>query len=227
MAKKKSLEKATDIKKINTVKEIREFVKANPQRANEVLQKLIDLLNKSYSDSLGIEDKVTELIVKCYTLLNRESEAKYIKNASYENNHTIISRCIHNFMCDNRCFPSIAGIIKETGLSRQTVYNHINNGFSDKLNKVVKGKIEYMIPKALEKLYLIGIEDNNAVALKYFLELSGISKNQNSSVDTNNYIQINNINLSKEEFNQLSEHTIIEIEQIISKEIGIKKPKFS
>lgn len=146
--------------------------------------------------------------------MNNELSANFVRNATYETNHTIIGSFIHNYICEYRFFPSIMTIKKETGLSRQTIYRHINNGFTDKFNIVVRGKIEYMIPKALEKLYLIGVRDNNATALKHFIELSGFTSKINTT-NVNNYIQINNLKLSKEEFNQLPNQILLEIEKLI------------
>lgn len=218
MTKKKSIQKVTDISKLNTVKDIKKFVRDNPDRSNEVLDKLQDLLNKSYADKLGLEYDIIELICKCFLLLNDEDSCTFTRNVTYEANHNIIGSFIHNHICENRCFPSIMVIKNETGLSRQTIYKHINNGFSDQFNSVVKGKINYMIPKALEKLYLIGIQDNNATALKNFIELSGFTSHKNTT-NVNNYIQINNLKLSRDEFNQLPNETILEIETLISKTI--------
>jgi len=217
MTKKKSLQKFTDIEKLNTVRDIRGFVKNNPERASEVTEKLQDLLNESYKEKLGLEYEIVELITKCYSLMNKKEIAILIRNATYETNHTIIATCIHNYICNNRCFPSIMTIKEETGLSRPTIYGHIKNGFSHNLNSIVKGKIDYMIPKALEKLYFIGIQDNNATALKHFIELSGYTSDKRTNI--NNYIQINNLKLSKEEFDQLPSETILEVEKIVSNSI--------
>jgi len=52
--------------------------------------------------------------------------------------------------------------------------------------------------------------------MKAFIELSGVVNNR-SSKTVNNYIQINNLKLSTEEFNQLPEDVILEVEQVISK----------
>lgn len=76
-----------------------------------------------------------------------------------------------------------------------------------------------MIPKALEKLYMIGVMDNNASALKQFIELSGYKSNKNET-NINNYIQINNLKLSREEFDNLPKETILEVEELISKNIN-------
>lgn len=214
MTKKKSLQKFTDIEKLETVTDIDQFIENNPERAKEVLIKLENIINDSYANNLGLEHEAVELLAKCYLILNEEQNARFVRNATYETNHTIIGSFIHNYICENRCFPSIMTIKQETGLSRQTVYSHINNGFSDKFNSLIKGKIEYMIPKALEKLYYIGIDDNNATALKHFIELSGYTS-KNKTTNVNNYIQINNLKLSKEEFYQLPNETLLEIETLI------------
>ena len=212
---KKSIQKLTEIEKLETVKQMRDFLEINPERANEILDKLQILMNKSYAEKLGLEYSATELAVKCNELMNDNESAVYIRNVTYETNHTIIGNFIHNYVCENRCFPSISIIKEKTGLSRMTVYNHINNGFSDRFNSLVKGKIEYLIPKALEKLFYIGIQDNNAGALKNFIELSGYGK-EIKTTNINNYIQINNLKLSKEDFNKLPKETLLEIEAIIT-----------
>ena len=214
MTKKKSLQKFTDIEKLETITDIDQFIENNPKRAKKVLIKLENIINDSYANKLGLEHEAIELLAKCYLILNEEQNARFVRNATYETNHTIIGSFIHNYICENRCFPSIMTIKQETGLSRPTVYRHINNGFTDGFNSLVKGKIEYMIPKALEKLYYIGIEDNNATALKHFIELSGFTS-KNKTTNVNNYIQINNLKLSKEEFNQLPNETLLEIETLI------------
>jgi hypothetical protein len=70
----------------------------------------------------------------------------------------------------------------------------------------------------LEKLYLIGVQDNNATALKHFINLSGGGVNNTTNV--NNYIQINNLKISNEEINRLPKEDILEIEGIISKTLS-------
>ena len=50
MTKKKSLQKFTDIDKLDTLKDIKGFVKSNPKRVDEVINKLQVLLNESYNE---------------------------------------------------------------------------------------------------------------------------------------------------------------------------------
>jgi hypothetical protein len=112
-------------------------------------------------------------------------------------------------------------IANETNLSRQTIYNHLNNGFLDTHNKLVKGKNEIMSINALQKLYLIGIEDNNPTALKYFIQLAGLVFT-NNTMEVNNYIQINNLKISNEDIKKLPFEDILEIENIVSKTLLMK-----
>lgn len=215
---KKSIQKVTEIEKLETVKQMRDFLETNPESAYDILDKLQALINKSYDEKLGLEYSATELAVKCNELMNDNESAVYIRNVTYETNHSIIGSFIHNYVCENRCFPSVSTIQQRTGLSRKTVYNHINNGFANRFNSLVKGKINYLIPKALEKLFYIGIQDNNAGALKNFIELSGYGKEMKTT-NINNYIQINNLKLSKDEFEKLPNDVILKVEAIISKEM--------
>lgn len=75
-----------------------------------------------------------------------------------------------------------------------------------------------MANQALTTLYLIGIEERSTSALKAFIELSGATNKTTNTI--NNYIQINNLKLSKEDFNQLPPETLTEIERLISKQLG-------
>jgi len=82
----------------------------------------------------------------------------------------------------------------------------------------LRGANEIMTNSALSKLYLIGVQDNNASALKHFIQLSvGVNRTRN----VNNYIQINNLKISNEDFNNLTKETIIEIEAIVPKSMGV------
>jgi hypothetical protein len=78
---------------------------------------------------------------------------------------------------------------------------------------LIKGKFEVMAILALEQLYKIGVNENNHAALKSFIELVNGS---NATKYVNNYIQINNLQLTKEEFEQLPDEVILQIEKIIA-----------
>ena len=215
MANTKKLQKVTDFEKVESKKQVREYLEAKPDSYYDLLDNLQNRLQKSYNEKLGEDHKLMDLIYECHKSRNDEKAEAWARNATYEYNHTIIATNIHNYLMNNRTFPTIHHIANETGLSRTTIYRHLQDGLKTDYNSLVKGKLEYMATHALEKLYLIGIQDNNAGALKSYIELSG-AINKQPTTNVNNYIQINNLRISRDEFDQLPNETIIEIEKIIS-----------
>lgn len=214
MAKKKSLQKLTEIENLKTVKAVKEFLNNYPEKLEEVREDLYRRLNDTYTNKLGKEELITVMLEVCDDLQEKEGT---IRNVTYEYNHSLITGEIHNLVLKNKAFPTTQLIAEETGLSRQTVYNHLKGTFT-KYNSLVKGKADYMANQALTTLYLIGIEERSTSALKAFIELSGATNKTTSTI--NNYIQINNLRLSNEDFNQLPPETLSEIEKLISKQIG-------
>ncbi|MEL7122764.1 MAG: hypothetical protein AAFO07_25175 [Bacteroidota bacterium] len=71
-----------------------------------------------------------------------------------------------------------------------------------------------MASYALEQLYKIGVEQNNHNSLKLFIEMVN---GKNPATQVNNYIQINNLQITKEELEQLPNEVTLQIESLISK----------
>lgn len=214
MTKKKSLQKITNIEDLKTVKQTKEYLAENPDAKNDLWDSLTNRITENYAEELGNDFNLTNMLI---ATIDDEKVIEDIRNTTYETNHRVITSYIHNYIIENRCFPSMTQINKGTTLSRQTIYNHLKEGINSKHNKLVKGTNEIMSLSALSKLYLIGIQDRNANALKHFIQLSGIINNNTSSV--NNFIQINNLKISREDFNQLPIETILEVEQLITKSL--------
>ena len=215
MAKKKSAQKLTVFDGLGTTEEVADYLEKNPKKYSQLKKYYHTKFHESYSEKNGLEYKYTKLIIACYEFNANDFETEKFRNITYEGNHSIISRCIHNYIVNNRCFPHIGTISHETKLSRTTIYKHLNDGLYSKDSGMVRGKIEYMVSSALSNLYLIGVEDRNANALKAFIELSGAVIKRPGTV--NNYIQINNLKITREQFEQLPEDVILEVEQVISK----------
>jgi len=214
MKKEKSLQKFTDIEDLKSIEDIEKYLLENPDSKKQLRKSLTNRIGNSYTDKLGKEFVLVEMLSAVIDDQNKKDE---IRNITYEINHSLITSFIHNYVLEYRCFPIMTHIQTETKLSRQTIYNHLKNGISDKRNTLVKGKNEIMAMQALQKLYLIGIEDRNASALKHFIQLSGVANSNTANV--NNYIQINNLKISNEDFNSLPEQDILEIESIVSKSL--------
>lgn len=215
MEKKKSLQKLTDFDQIKTKKQVREFLDANPNNAQDLLDFLLNEYNKSTRAKEGKDYKLEELISEIYKHKNLDEGEREFRNHTYESNHHAITATINNSILENNCFPTMSQIGEITGLSRQTIYNHLNSGLKSNYNRVVMGKLEYMATHALSKLYLIGIKDNNASALKYFVELSG-AINRNPIEKVNSYIQINNVTITQEDIKNLPPKSIEAITSLFS-----------
>ena len=216
MAKKKSLQKLTEIEVLDSPTQVREYLTANPKDYEKILDNLEERYADTFKNKLGKEHDIFEMVMECYRVKGYKDQELKMRNITYETNHALISACAHNYINANRIFPTIQSIAEETGLSRTTIYSHLSQGLGHKYNKLVTGKLEYMTLSALGALYHIGTNDRNANALKAFIELSG-AVTKVSSNTVNNYIQINNLKLSVDEFEQLPKKTILEIENLITK----------
>ncbi len=217
MTNKKSLQKITDIEDLKTVKQTKEYLVENPDAKSDLWDSLTNRISENFAEELGNDFNLTNMLI---ATLDDEKVIEDVRNTTYDANHRVITSYIHNYILENRCFPSMSQIKSGTKLSRQTIYNHLKDGINSKHNKLVKGANEIMSLSALSKLYLIGIEDRNASALKHFIQLSGVVNNNTTSV--NNFIQINNLKISNEDFNNLPQDDILEIESIVSKSMQNK-----
>lgn len=210
---KKELQKVTEFENIKTVDDGKKFIEENPEVLLELRNKAVEKLNESFKDGNGKEYRWTELAVRCMELLGDNDYVTKLRNVTYESNYATIVRVIHNYILENRGFPTANMIAEISGLSRQTVYRHLRNDFKGRYDTLIKGRHQIMANKALEHLYYLGVQEDNAGALKSFIEFTG---NGNKGNTTNNYIQINNLQLTKEEFEQLPDEVILGIENLIS-----------
>jgi len=218
MKNKKTLQKLTDYKNINSLPELKKYLKLYPNKKVDIRENIQKRLIDSYKNEEKNEYNLTEMYL---SLIENKELKKDIRNTTYEVNHSIITSFMHNYILENRQFPTMSIISEKINLSRQTIYNHLNNGLTSITNHLLKGKNEIMSAKALEKLYLIGIEKNNPMALKYFIQLTGMVSN-NSKMQVNNYIQVNNLKISNEDIKMLPIEDILQIEKIVSKTLTIK-----
>ncbi len=223
MAKKKksnkSLQKFTDFNNIKNKTDLEIFVKKYPDKLYDLSEYLQTKYNEYTIENFdGTKaDKYFSLVCEIGILTNNLQNVKRWKNLVFESNRMRISAFITNYILKNRTFPTIMEIAHESKVSRPTVYKHLKNGIGAEGYDFITKKLQYLTATALEKLYLIGVEDNNASALKIFIEL--VNKESYTSSTINNFIQINNLRLENEDFQKLPKETLDKIEELISKEI--------
>lgn len=213
MNNKKSLQKVTGLEQIVDRKTFDDYIK-NHGPSDELIDYIYAQMSKAYLDDDMDESIYHDILVETFSRTpNLSHKAERVRNLTYEVNQQIISACIHNYVREKGCFPQVTAIREKTGLSRTTIYRHLKLDDYSPANKLIKGKFEVMATMALEQLYKIGVQENNHTALKSFIELVNGS---NRTKCVNNYIQINNLQLTKEEFEQLPNEVILQIENLIS-----------
>ena len=215
MVKEKRLQKVTKFSDLDTTEKVGEYLIINPDKADDLIVYFEGKLNNSLQQKEGVEHIIVDLMCECLKYKKQENSESILRNITYETNHSQITTCIHNYILENNCFPTVFKITETTGLSRQTVYRHLDSGLKNKFNALVKGKLEYMATHALSKLYLIGIKDDNVSALKHFIELSG-AINRNPREKVNSYIQINNVTITQEDIKNLPPKSIEAIKNLLS-----------
>ena len=216
MENEKSLKKFTDFEKIDTCKKVRSYLEKYPESKEEIADFLLDKLNVSLNKKDGKEGLYNMLLGHVMRDEDDKEALLFFRNQTYEINRDTICTFIHNNILEYGRFPSISVIADGTKLSRTTIYKHFKSGAMSKYGKTARGKMEYMATLALEKLYLVGIQDRNVSALKSFIELSG-AINKPPSQKVNNYIQINNVKLSQEDIKELPHDVVAEIEQLLKR----------
>ncbi|WP_422858892.1 helix-turn-helix domain-containing protein [Flagellimonas sp. S174] len=222
MEEEKGLQKVTELEQIVDRETYDEYLKNNGP-SKDLMDYIHDQMSKAYMEDDMDESVYHDILVENFNKTHQTQEkADNIRNLTYEVNQQMISACIHNYVRNNGCFPQVTAIKKKTGLSRTTIYRHLKLDDYAPADKLIKGKFEVMATMALEQLYKIGVEERNHAALKTFIEMVN---GTNGVKQVNNYIQINNLKLTKEEFEQLPDEVIGEIENIISSTFITKKEK--
>lgn len=204
------------LKDFRNRKALKNFIDEHPDKTKAFIQRLEDLLNESYQKGLGKEDEIISLVnlIQDHTKVSQHHKDVF-RNTMYEINQSLIVNAIHNFLFKHHTFPTIIHLAKETNLSRTTIYKHLKDGLYSKYSTLVNKRHQYLVSKAMEMLYIVGVRDSNANALKAYIELAGGLKQKQEIHINNNYIQINNLKVSKEEFDNLPPDTLSQIESLL------------
>ncbi|WP_299104310.1 helix-turn-helix domain-containing protein [uncultured Tenacibaculum sp.] len=221
---KKGLQKLTQFDKLNTLKEIKDFLKTNPDKktVSKLKFHLEKKINESYLKKEGNENKFIDMTIECLLYLKQHNDLDFMRHTVYEINNQKITISIQKFASKYFCFPTVSWIAEDSGLSRNTVHKHLKKGLKNDFNSLVKGKIDHMTLDAMAKLYVIGTTQSNVNALKSFIELSDKLKEKPPNT-VNNLIQINNLKITNEDLKNLPQETIIEIERLIKNNIFVNE----
>lgn len=140
----------------------------------------------------------------------------------WEYNQCRITKAIQEHIHLYACMPSKSSIAEATGLSRQTVYNHLRN-FSP-TNNPHASMFPVMRQQILTRLIDIAMLGDVAAAKAYLLATDKETQTGTTDIvikNQNNYIQINGTVLSQDALQHLKPGQLQQIERIIKK-AGIK-----
>lgn len=218
----KGLQKFTDFEKLKTVEEFTELLETDKVKFDELVSwlqvKVNEATNKKEPEDCEIDryfNRIEKILPLAYPQKNIEEENTILQNLRRDRwyiNDSIIKNYINKQLLEYSYLPNNTDISKATGLSRVTIDKHIKeNGASIyKTDEIDKYKL--LNNNAINRLYKIGMNENNLKALKMFIDYTGDPK---KTTINNNYIQINNTRIDSLLIEQLPYDTRNQIEALI------------
>jgi hypothetical protein len=218
----KGLQRFTDFDSLRTVEEFTELSILDNDKFLELFVWLQDKLNKALKKEKPEDGEIDRYFNRLEKILpithpDRSPEDKTevmvnLKRDRWYVNDNLIKEHINSMLTKNGFLPTNTQISTATGLSRVTIDKHLKeNGASiNKTEELDKYKLLNSI--AINRLYKIGMTENNTKALKMFIDYTGEPK---KTVINNNYIQINNTRIDSLLIDQLPDETRNQIEALI------------
>jgi len=132
-------------------------------------------------------------------------------------NHARISGAVSRYMRENGVMPAQNIIARETGLSRQTVFNHLKEYKHHPEHAAQMEQFIFMAPSVLANVFKHALNGDIKAARLYFQMVGAIHQQPANTVinGQNNYIQVNNTKLSQQNLERLSAEQLAQIENII------------
>jgi hypothetical protein len=205
-----------------------EIAKLNTSEKINLANKAIELKAKAEKAGLSFVAKEllerTVIIVDKYLSGKTANEGKDIRRQDWESNHAIILSAIHNYVLHNNSFPAVNTLTKETGLSRQTIHEHLKEGIAGEFYQERLKTWEALTDNIFKNLYYQAIQNGSVAASKVLLDhICKISQPPANNISQqNNYIQINNTKIDEVTIAELPEGARAQIIEIIHRH-AIKK----
>jgi predicted DNA-binding protein YlxM (UPF0122 family) len=185
-----------DVLKI-TEEEIGKLSKKERIALLEGSNRLVKTAEKEGSYSLA-KDLKSKMYFVIENYIHLEGGVKDYKRQDWEINHSNILSCIHNYVLNNNNFPALNTIAQNTGLSRQTIYEHLKTGIAGEFYQEKLKIWESLTDNIYKNLYYQAI--NGSVQASKIL-LDNIYRSSTTPAtnirEQNNYIQINNTKIDE------------------------------
>ena len=128
-------------------------------------------------------------------------------------NHAIIHNALIELSKGSALFQSVNSIANKTGFSRKTVYKHLKQLSNVEQQAERKAVTDMNRDIVLGILMQLSIKQGDLKAMKIYLDAT--KGNEAAATNTTNYIQVNNIKLSVEQFQNLPTSTLDKIGSLI------------
>ena len=218
----KGLQKFTDFEKLKTVEEFTELLETDKGKFDELVSwlqvKVNEATNKKEPEDCEIDryfNRIEKILPLAYPQKNIEEEKTVLQNLRRDRwyiNDSIIKNYINKQLLEYSYLPNNTDISKATGLSRVTIDKHIKENGASIYRTDEIDKYKMLNNNAINRLYKIGMNENNLKALKMFIDYTGDPK---KTTINNNYIQINNTRIDSLLIEQLPYDTRNQIEALI------------
>jgi AraC-like DNA-binding protein len=141
--------------------------------------------------------------------------AEETKNQIWVINHIRINASIKKLIQQNNRMPSRDEIAEDCGLSRQTIYKHLQDYSEHPLFKEEMNQYRFASVGLMAKIYNMAI-NGDIKAAKLFFSIVGNDASPKQTIGTqNNYIQINGRILNQDIIKQLTPDKLIQLEEIL------------
>ena len=160
-----------------TVTEILEKESIN----NDDLNQLSNADKKKFNNKCGATlsklkcDDRDKFLKKIWGVVSEEG-----KKAIWSSNHEKIKFALHNSIKKEGYFPNASRLVELTGLSRQTIYKHLNTFKDSELYNEYRDACKVLESNVIQLVYQLAM-NGDLKACKLFLELSGAINRMNPS----------------------------------------------
>jgi predicted transcriptional regulator len=166
------------------------------------------LLTEKYNNAKGKERDMIEKQMEGIT-------SEQTKNQIWAINHIRINASISKLIQTFNRMPSRDEISEDCGLSRQTIYKHLQEYSEHPLFKEEMNQYRFASIGLLARIYNMAL-NGDIKASKLFFNIVGNDASPKQTIGTqNNYIQINGRILSQDIIKQLTPDKLIQIEEIL------------
>ena len=204
---------------LNITKE--EIAKLNKDEHFKIVESIAGLITKAEKAGLSAtsKDLKERMYYICETYLESSivGGTKDLRRQDWENNHSRIQAAIYNYVVNNNSIPTATNLADNTGLSRQTIHEHLKEGVANEFYQERLQAWQSLTDNIFKILYRQAI--NGSVQASKVL-LDNIQRSTqpapvNNIRQQNNFIQINNTKIDEVTIEALPASARSAIEQII------------